>query len=214
VIGPKHHNKTNGVWDPLTPVSKVDDLNLSLDYLTRAFMVAETKDNQKKIELLVVGTEGITEEDIRNRIDILLKSEVEQQKNLPPTRHTALMGGVGLSAAYHYHTRHFMVTLRSGIDHMWGKLRQTTPGFKNADGQPCLGWGVLFGAGLDYKIKNNKAIGVEGGLRFNQLKLPLNRRSHKNKIRVVFFSLCSAKLQYVLRRYVICWIVFWLHVPP
>jgi hypothetical protein len=192
VIGPKQHTRTNGVWNPFKPVSHVEDLNLSLDYLTRAIGVAEKAGSLKKIELLVVGTEGITQKDIQNKIDALLKPEEDHQKALPPQRHTALMGGIGLSAGYHYHTRHFMFTLRSGIDHMWGKLRQTGPRAKNADGNPCLGWGLLFGAGIDCKTKSNKAIGIEGGLRFNQLKLPSIEDPAKNKS--VWFAAPYAQL--------------------
>lgn len=152
-----------------------DNLNLSLDYLVRAGIVSE-RAGGKPIEMLVVGTQGITEDDIRKRIDKIIGDGEEYSRlvgaALPNERHSALMGGIGLSAGYHRHTKNFIFNLRTGVDRIWGKFKQTGPQSMDTESVPRLGWGITVGTGLDYKFTEKSTIGLEGGVRFSEFKIP------------------------------------------
>lgn len=153
----------------------VDKLNLSSDYFIRAGIVSE-RAGGKPIELLVVGTQGVTEDNIRKRIDEIIGDGEEYSRQvgaaLPNERHSALMGGIGVSAGYHRHTKNFIFNLRTGVDHIWGRFRQTGPQSMDTESVPRLGWGITLGAGADYKFTEKSTIGLEGGVRFSEFKIP------------------------------------------
>lgn len=176
IIGPRVSPGLKLSLNPLKIERSVDNLNLSLDYLVRAGIVSE-RSGGKPIELLVVGTQGITEADIQKQIDQIIGDGEKYNRQvgaaLPNERHSALMGGVGLSAGYHYHTKNFIFNMRSGVDHIWGKFRQTGPQNIDTENMPKLGWGVTLGAGVDYKFTEKSTIGLEGGVRLSEFKIPM-----------------------------------------
>lgn len=174
VIGNRMKFTPSGRLDLFKIARSVNSLNLSLDYLVRAGIVSE-RAGGKPIELLVVGTQGITEEEIRKRVDQIIDSEEYSRQvgaALPNERHFALMGGVGLSAGYHRHTENFIFNLRTGVDHIWGKFKQTGPQSIDTENVPRLGWGLTVGTGLDYKFTEKSTIGIEGGVRLSEFKIP------------------------------------------
>lgn len=174
VIGEVEWN-SNGLPGKVHVSRSVDNLNLSLDYLVRAGIVSE-RSGGKPIELLVVGTSGITEDDIRNKIDQIIGDGEDYRRqvgaSLPNEKHSALMGGVGLSAGYHYHTKNFIFNVRTGVDHIWGRFKQTGPQGMDTENVPRLGWGITLGTGIDYKFTEKSTIGLEGGVRFSEFKIP------------------------------------------
>jgi hypothetical protein len=174
----------NGRLGKFKIARSADNLNLSLDYLVRAGIVSE-RSGGKPIEILVVGTEGITEADIQKRIDQIIGDGEEYRRQvgaaLPNEKHSALMGGVGISAGYHRHTKNFIFNLRTGVDHIWGKFKQT--GLQHADTEnvPKLGWGITLGAGVDYKFTEKSTIGLEGGVRLSEFKIPQQEKPTSTK---------------------------------
>lgn len=171
VVGPRQTS-----WENFEMAKSVDDLNLSADFLSRAGIVAQGTGNRKDLELIVVCAPGITEAAIRKKVDAIMQSasyEADVYSTAPKELNVATMGGVGMSAAYHYHTRNFILTLRSGFDHIWGKFRQNMMVGANSEINPSLGFGGYVGIGGDYKWSENAAVGVEVGMRLNQLKTPL-----------------------------------------
>ncbi len=178
VVGPRQ----NQTWENFTLATSVDDLNLSTDFLTRAGIVAGITGYQKDLELIVVGAPGITEADIRKKVDSILHGrEYAQQLHThnPNEVNVSMMGSMGISAAWHYHTKKFIYTVRSGLDHTWGKFCQTAPKGTNTENNPSLGLGGYVGIGADYKWTEKTAIGLEGGVRLNQLKIPRLKNQEK-----------------------------------
>lgn len=175
VIGPEIIKFQSGSLKSYHTAHSTNNLNLSIDYLVRAGIVSEMGGG-KPIELLVVGTAGITEDDIRKRIDTIIGDGEEYRRQvgaaLPNERHSALMGGVGLFAGYHHHTKNFIFNLRSGVDHIWGKFRQSGPQNADTENMPKLGWGITLGTGVDYKFTEKSTIGIEGGVRLSEFKIP------------------------------------------
>lgn len=170
VVGPRQNS-----WTEFKVATTVDDLNLSADFLIRAGIVSQIAGNGKNLELIVVGTSGITEADIRKKVDAIVRGDSyasNVQAASPQEVNVAMMGSVGMSAAYHYHTRNFIFTARSGLDHTWGKFRQTAPKGIDTENNQSLGFGGYVGAGVDYKWAKNVALGLEAGVRMNQLKIP------------------------------------------
>ena len=152
-----------------------NQLNLSADYLARAAQVS-ANNGDLPIKMLVIGTQGITEADIQKQIDKIIGDVGDYRQQvmsaLPNERNSALMGGVGLSAGYHYHTKNFIWNLRAAVDHIWGKFRQTGPQGMDTENVPKLGWGITLGTGLDYKFTEKATIGLEAGVRFSEFKIP------------------------------------------
>lgn len=174
VIGPRQ-NISSGHFENFKLATNVNDLNLSADFLTRAGIVAQKTGSQKEVELIVVGAPGISEAAIRKKVDDIMQSAdygAAVESAARRETNVATMGSVGMSAAYHYYIRDFIFTVRSAIDHTWGRFCQTIPPGTNAEINPSLGFGFAFGAGVDYRWTDNIAVGLEGGLRFNQLKIP------------------------------------------
>lgn len=176
IVGPSIKLSSGRRLEEFRIARSVDQLNLSMDYLVRAAQVSENKGNLP-INIWVLGTENITEADIQKKIDQIIGDGEEYNRQvgaaLPNERHSALMGGVGLSAEYHYHTKNFIFNLRSGVDHIWGKFRQTGPQNIDTENMPRLGWGVTLGAGVDYKFTEKSTIGLEGGVRLSEFKIPM-----------------------------------------
>jgi hypothetical protein len=184
VVGPDIKEASGKRLEAFWIANSADQLNLSLDYLIRAARVSESK-GDLPVNLWVIGTEGITEADIRKRIDTLIADGEEYKRQvgaaLPSEKHSALMGGVGLSAGYHYHTKNFIFNLRTGVDHIWGKFRQTAPQNTDSENMPKLGWGVTLGTGIDYKFTEKSTIGLEGGIRFSEFKIPQQDKPTETK---------------------------------
>jgi hypothetical protein len=171
VVGPRQTIDEN-----FKLATSVDDLNLSADFLARAGIVAGGAGCQKDLELIVVGAPGISEAAIRKKVDAIVQGPdytAAVQSSAPQEANVAMMGGVGMSAAYHYHTCNFIFTTRAGLDHTWGKFCQTAPKGTSTENNPSLGHGVSIGAGADYKWTAKTAMGLEAGMRFNQLMIPL-----------------------------------------
>lgn len=171
VVGPRQNS-----WENFKLAASVDDLNLSADFLIRAGMVSQMTGNQKDLELIVVAAPGITEADIRKKVDAIVQGAdytTQLQSAAPHEVNVAMMGSIGLSAAYHYHTRNFIFTARSGLDHTWGQFCQTARQGTNSENNPGLGVGGYVGAGADYKWAQNVAFGLEAGMRLNQLNIPM-----------------------------------------
>jgi|GEM_PF-2347399 len=183
-VGAKVEKYESGSLKSFKIARSTDNLNLSLDYLVRAGIVSEMAGG-KPIELLVIGTQGITEDDIQKRIDQIIGDGEEYRKQvmaaLPNERNSALMGGVGISAGYHYHTKNFIWNLRAGVDHIWGKFRQTSPQGMDTENTPKLGWGITLGAGADYKFTEKATIGLEAGVRFSEFKIPQSAKIKETK---------------------------------
>ena len=174
VIGPRQQFSPDQPWENFKVARSVDDLNLSTEFLARAGIVSQAAEHQKELELIVVAAPGVTEADIRKKVDAIVQSAdytTRVQAPAPKELNVAMMGSVGLSAAYHYYTRNFIFTLRSGIERTWGKFCQTIALGGNTEGNPELGFGGYVGAGVDYKWAENVAVGLEGGMRLTQLKV-------------------------------------------
>ncbi len=172
IIGPRQHF-TPGNPQAFVRAESVDDLNISSNFLVRAGLVNQLSGNKKELELIVVGAESLSEADIRKKVDAILESESYRKdvfRSALQERNMALMGGLGLSAAVHYHWPKFMITARAGIDHVWGKFKQTIHERLDIDHHPSMGLGVSLGAGLDYKCTDKFTIGVEGGIRYSEFK--------------------------------------------
>lgn len=86
---------------------------------------------------------------------------------LPYQSNNGFMGGVGVSAGYHYHLPLVIFNVRAGLDYLWGK-------FKSKDLYPGslaqLGFGVKTGVGIDYKLTDKATFGFEGGVRVSAFK--------------------------------------------
>ena len=176
VVGPRQSFSPGQPFENFKLATCVDDLNLSADFLIRAGLVSQAAGNQKDLELIVVGAPGITEADIRKKVDSIVQGTdytAQLQSAAPKEINVATMGSMGLSAAYHYHTRQFIFTARSGLDHTWGKFCQTASKGTNPENNSGLGFGGYVGAGVDYKWAEYVAVGLEAGMRLNQLKIPM-----------------------------------------
>ena len=170
VVGPRQNH--DHAFENFRVAKTVDDLNLSGNFLTRAGIVGQMAGNEKEIEIIVVGAPGITEADVRKKVDTILqgtdyKTEVESSR--PKELNVALMGGLSTSTAYHYFTPKFIFTVRAGLDYIFGKFCQTASLRTNAEINPKLGIGAFLGAGIDYRCTNNMAVGLKGGVRLNEL---------------------------------------------
>lgn len=175
VVGPRQDFAPDKPFENFKLASNVNDLNLSADFLARAGIVANAAGSQKNLELIVVGAPGISEAAIRKKVDAIVQG-AEYASMVESAAHketnVATMGSIGMSAAYHYSIRDFIFTARTTIDHTWGKFCQTLPAVLNTEINPSLGFGFGVGAGFDYKWTDDIAVGLEGGMRFNQMKIP------------------------------------------
>lgn len=190
VVGPRQNFSPGGELENFQLARTINDLNLSADFLTRAGVVAQKSGSQKEVELIVVGASGISEAAIRKKVDDIMQSAAYVTATESSARretNVATMGGIGLSAAYHYYIRDFIFTARSTIDHTWGKFCQTIPPGTNTEINPSLGFGFALGAGIDYQWTDDMAVGLEGGLRFNQLKVP-EIKDFKQKVSTWFMA--------------------------
>jgi len=176
VVGPRQSFAPDQPFEKFKLANTVDDLNLSANFLTRTGIVAQMSGYQKDVEIIVVGAPGITEADVRKKVDAILQGDSYRpnvQSSAPKEVNVALMGSLGTSIAYHYHTPNFMTTLRCGLDYTWGKFCQTMALGADTEANPGLGFGAFVGAGIDYKCSEKTAFGLEGGLRLNQLTVPM-----------------------------------------
>lgn len=159
--------------------SKIEEVNIPPSYLVNTYALA-TKEGKEQVDIVVVGTRGISEADIRKKIESVIGAEdvfndvIANKLGLQSQneKHSALMGGIGISAGYHYHTKNFIFNLRAGADHIWGKFRQTGPQHMDTENMPRLGWGIPISAGIDYKFTPKSTIGLEGGIRLSEFKIP------------------------------------------
>lgn len=162
----------------------VDQLNLSLDYLVRAGVWSERSEG-KPVEVLVIGPEGITENDIQQKINQIIGDGVEYERlvttHLPNEKNSSWMGGFGISATRHHHTKNFIFNARVGLDYLWGKFSQTAQQNINTENMPKLGWGITLGTGIDYKLTEKATIGLESGVRLSEFKVPQKEKPQASK---------------------------------
>ena len=188
-LGPKIHDRAghllaeNERW-----TNTVDGLYISRDALLDAFVLC-TKRGMSQLELVIVGTVRVDPKDIEKKIWSTIGSKEDFERDIlkhlgqqgQDEKHSALMGGIGLSAGYHYHTKNFIFNLRTGVDHIWGKFRQTGPQNADTENMPKLGWGITLGTGVDYKFTEKSTIGLEGGVRFSEFKIPQKDKPAETK---------------------------------
>ena len=146
-----------------------DYIDISLPDLVEAGTQAER--SGKSLGLTIVKAKNVTDDIVRKKIETLIGdgNKYRQQvfDKLPYQSNTAFMGGVGITAGYHYPMPLIIFNLRVGVDHMWGT-------FKQSDFYPSslarLGWGIKTGIGIDYKLTEKARFGFEGGVRFSTFK--------------------------------------------
>jgi hypothetical protein len=122
----------------------------------------------KSLELPVTADKNVSEAAVRKKIDTVIGDGATYRQQvydkLPNQENNAFMGGIGLSAGYHYCLPMIICNVRAGLDYMWGK-------FKSKDNYPAslarLGWGIKMGTGIDYKLTDKTTFGLEGGIRLS-----------------------------------------------
>lgn len=149
-----------------------DHIDVSLSDVVKAGVIAE-RAGSKSLKLTVPVGKNVTRDMVLKKVDALLGdgSIYRQQvfEKLPNQNNTAFMGGLGVSAGYHYQLPLIICNVRAGVDYMWGK-------FKQSDLYPSslaqLGWGLKTGVGIDYKLAEKATFGFEGGARFSAFRNP------------------------------------------
>lgn len=145
----------------------IDDISLS------TIVDAGVRTSGKSFALTVKAATNVSEDQVRKKIDAVIGDGMDYKRDvfekLPNQENTACMGGMGVSAGYHYHLPLLICNVRGGIDYLWGK-------FKPLDLYPSslaqLGWGFKAGVGLDYKLTDKATFGFEGGARFSAFRNP------------------------------------------
>ncbi len=150
----------------------VSQITLDQDYLVRAGVLSSK--TGKPIEIIMLGNNRTTAQDIQQKIDQILgdgeKYKKAVQAELPNQKYTGMMGGITIAAGYHYPIKKFTVNARTGLDCTFGKFKQTYIPEEKEQEMLKMDIGYFFGLGLDYPLNDKATIGFELGLEQKRIK--------------------------------------------
>ena len=129
--------------------SKIEEVNIPPSYLVNTYALA-TKEGKEQVDIVVVGTRGISEADIRKKIESVIGAE--------DVFNDVIANKLGLQSQNEKHSRPhgrnrnfrpgitttpktLSSTFEPGRDHIWGKFRQTGPQHMDTENIAPLGMG-------------------------------------------------------------------------